>query len=152
MHSLIVILLLQVDGLDDELQMFFEPEYHPLDTLDYQQLLNKDPPFYGDFGNDQYALFEGGPAVQDAASDQMTQFLNFILNVDGDSSEELSSQKADGYPQNEMEHFRYSHRPDTCDSMSAIPSVSSSEADAEMTAPLPRQVRRFIHFSLRKNI
>lgn len=149
---------LQADPMIGELGTFNEPFFHQPDLLDSLRDFNMDFNFDNDFENNQPMwTSQGGQVEQDASSFQLTQFLDTVLfDNDGYFSEVSSGRRAAvergrGEPQHEMEHSFCSQGADTWDSVTAMPSMSRSDADAEMTAPLPLQVRRLVDFSFYKN-
>ncbi|XXG77583.1 hypothetical protein AAC387_Pa08g1710 [Persea americana] len=137
----------KADPMIGELGMFDEPFFHQPDPLDYLRDFNMDFLFDNGFENNQPMwTSQGGQAEQDASSVQLTQFLDTVLNDNDEYFSEVSSgqraavERGRGEPQHEMEHSFCSQGADTWDSVTAMPSMSSSDADAEMTAPLPLQV------------
>lgn len=109
-----------------------------------------------------------GPAGQDASSvDSIEEFLSSVLveNPEEPSRKDFACENASverGFGdeiwrsdllQSEMERVIQSPAADTWESTSGFASVSSSDADAEGTAPLPSQViRNLLCCSIYENI
>ncbi|KAJ8626247.1 hypothetical protein MRB53_019554 [Persea americana] len=150
--------------LQEALEKFFEPNFDDrLDNLTHPQLNTEthielgrtygDSPFNSCFGH--YPQMEpAGPAGQDASSvDSIEEFLSSVLveNPEEPSRKDFACENASverGFGdeiwrsdllQSEMERVIQFPAADTWESTSGFASVSSSDADAEGTAPLPSQ-------------